>query len=62
MSLTPGAWSRLPRPVAYLLTVAALAVLYFVAARVGLRFASIGQSVSLVWPPTGLALAALVAL
>ena len=62
MSLTPGAWSRLPRPVAYLLTVAALAALYFVAARVGLRFASIGQSVSLVWPPTGLALAALVAL
>jgi PAS domain S-box-containing protein len=62
MSLTPRAWTRLPRPVAYLLTVAALAGLYFVAARVGLRFASIGQSVSLVWPPTGLALAALVAL
>jgi PAS domain S-box-containing protein len=62
MSLSTRAWTRLPRPVAYLLTVAALAGLYFVAARLGLRFASIGQSVSLVWPPTGLALAALVAL
>ncbi len=28
-------------------------------ARVGLRFASIGHSVSLVWPPTGIALGAL---
>jgi PAS domain S-box-containing protein len=62
MSLLPRAWTRLPGPVAYLLTVALLAGLYFVAARVGLRYASIGQSVSLVWPPTGLALAALVAL
>ena len=62
MSLLPRAWTRLPRPVAYLLTVALLAGLYFVAARVGLRYASIGHSVSLVWPPTGLALAALVAL
>ncbi|MFL5496826.1 MAG: MASE1 domain-containing protein [Gemmatimonadales bacterium] len=62
MSLLPRAWTRLPRPVAYLLTVTLLAGLYFVAARVGLRYASIGQSVSLVWPPTGLALAALVAL
>jgi PAS domain S-box-containing protein len=44
------------------LAVAALAGLYYAAARFGLRYASIGQSVSLVWPPTGLALAALVAL
>ncbi len=28
-------------------------------ARVGLRYASIGHSVSLVWPPTGIAIAAL---
>ncbi len=62
MRLLARAWTRLPRPATYLLTVAALAGLYFAAARVGLRYASIGQSVSLVWPPTGLALAALVAL
>jgi PAS domain S-box-containing protein len=62
MSRLPRAWTRLPRPLAYLLTVALLAGLYFVAARLGLRYASVGQSVSLVWPPTGLALAALVAL
>jgi PAS domain S-box-containing protein len=33
-----------------------------VAARLGLRYASIGRSVSLVWPPTGIALAALTGL
>ena len=49
----------LPRPVAWLLKVAALAVVYYAAARLGLRYASIGRSISLVWPPTGLALAAL---
>ena len=32
------------------------------AARLGLRYASIGQSISLVWPPTGIAIAALVIL
>ena len=41
---------------------AALATVYFAAARLGLRFASMGQSISLVWPPTGLALAALIVL
>lgn len=40
----------------------ALAVVYFAAARLGLGFASIGESISLVWPPTGIALAALVVL
>ena len=33
--------------------------MYYGVARLGLRYASIGESVSLVWPPTGLALAAL---
>jgi PAS domain S-box-containing protein len=47
---------------AYLLRVAALAAVYYVAARIGLSYASIGHSVSLVWPPTGVALAALIAL
>ncbi len=32
---------------------------YFVIARLGLRFATIGESISPVWPPTGFAIAAL---
>jgi PAS domain S-box-containing protein len=54
--------SRKPGPAAYAVEVAALAVVYYGAARLGLRYATIGQSISLVWPPTGLALAALVVL
>jgi PAS domain S-box-containing protein len=46
---------------AYLLRVAALAAVYYAAARIGLSYASIGHSISLVWPPTGVALAALAA-
>ena len=42
--------------------IVALAVVYYLAARLGLRYASIGHSISLVWPPTGIALAALVVL
>jgi integral membrane sensor domain MASE1 len=40
-------------------TAAALAVtsVYFIVAYVGLRYASIGVSVSPVWPPTGFAIA-----
>ncbi|HEX6615281.1 MAG TPA: MASE1 domain-containing protein [Gemmatimonadales bacterium] len=56
----PATPAPLPRPVGWLLEVAALAALYYAAARLGLRYASIGQSISLVWPPTGLAIAALV--
>ena len=56
----PSAPAPLPRPVGWLLEVAALAALYYAAARLGLRYASIGQSISLIWPPTGLAIAALV--
>ncbi len=37
-----------------------LALVYFGAARVGLSFATVGKSVTLVWPPSGIALAALV--
>ena len=43
----------------YVLRVIGLAAVYYIAARLGLRYASIGDSISLVWPPTGLALAAL---
>src|SRR2546430_2813849 len=40
----------------------ALAAAYFVVAKIGLRYATIGPSISPVWPPTGLAVAALVLL
>jgi PAS domain S-box-containing protein len=46
----------------YAVEVALLAVLYWGAAWVGLRYVTIGHSVSLVWPPAGLAFAALVLL
>jgi signal transduction histidine kinase/integral membrane sensor domain MASE1/CheY-like chemotaxis protein len=39
-----------------------LAAVYYAAARFGLQYASIGRSISLVWPPTGIAIAALAAL
>jgi PAS domain S-box-containing protein len=48
-----------PAPLIYLATLAVLAIVYYGAARLGLRFVSIGESVSLVWPPTGIAFAAL---
>jgi PAS domain S-box-containing protein len=58
---TRSSASRPPsRPAAWLLQVAGLAAVYYLAARFGLRYASIGHSISLVWPPTGIALAALV--
>jgi signal transduction histidine kinase/integral membrane sensor domain MASE1/CheY-like chemotaxis protein len=56
------AWKGLPGPVRTVITGLALAAGYYAAARFGLRFASIGRSISLVWPPTGIALAALTAL
>ena len=59
MPALPTASVHLPRPARWLLRVAGLALVYYAAARLGLRYASIGQSISLVWPPTGLALAAL---
>jgi PAS domain S-box-containing protein len=51
--------SHIRPALSYLAAVAGLAAVYFFMARVGLRFASIGHSVSLVWPPTGIALGAL---
>src|SRR5688500_7296411 len=46
-------------PSIYLITLAFLAIVYYGAARLGLQYASVGQSISLVWPPTGIAFAAL---
>ena len=52
----------LPRTARWLLGVIGLALVYYAVARLGLRYASVGQSISLIWPPTGLAIAALVIL
>jgi PAS domain S-box-containing protein len=43
----------------YLGGVILLAAVYYAAARLGLAYASIGQTVSLIWPPTGIAFATL---
>jgi PAS domain S-box-containing protein len=45
--------------VSYLMRSLALGTVYSAAALLGLHYASIGQSVSLVWPPSGIAIAAL---
>lgn len=49
----------LPRPLLYVVTLVVLATVYYATARLGLHYASIGQSISLIWPPTGIAFAAL---
>jgi PAS domain S-box-containing protein len=51
--------ATLPPALRYPLGVALLAAVYYAAARLGLQYASIGQSISLIWPPTGIAFAAL---
>ena len=58
---SPDVW-RPRRRLAYLVRLALLSGAYYLAARLGLRYASIGESISLVWPPTGIAFAALVLL
>jgi signal transduction histidine kinase/ActR/RegA family two-component response regulator len=45
-----------------ILTFTALCIGYIVAAKVGLSFASVNPSVSAIWPPTGIALAAFLTL
>jgi len=45
--------------VKYLAQVAALAAVYFVVARYSLSFGSLEGNISAVWPPTGIAIAAL---
>src|SRR6476659_3584833 len=62
MPVGPSANGKRPSTASYAFEVVALAAVYYAAARLGLRYASIGQSISLVWPPTGLALAALIVL
>jgi len=62
MPIAPRANGRFPTTASYAFEIVALAAVYYAAARLGLRYASIGQSISLVWPPTGLAIAALILL
>jgi PAS domain S-box-containing protein len=50
------------RPLPYLASVIALAAAYFGAAKLGLSLASVAEQVTVVWPPTGIALAALLLL
>lgn len=54
---TPGGFA--PRSI--LVPSACLAALYFLGAKVGLAYAVVGGAVSLVWPPSGIALVALLA-
>jgi diguanylate cyclase (GGDEF)-like protein/PAS domain S-box-containing protein len=51
-----------PRPTPTLANVAALAAVYFVAGKIGLALAFLNASATPVWPPTGIALAALIVL
>src|SRR2546421_7379933 len=50
------------RPAADVLINAALLLAYFAAAKVGLSLAVVNQSATAVWPPTGIALAAVLLL
>ena len=53
-----GTWRERSRSTAaYAVRLLVLAAIYYAAARLGLRYASIGESVSLIWPPTGIAFA-----
>ena len=54
----PRSWSKVERA-AY---VAGLAAIYYLAARLGLRLAFVNASATPVWPPTGIALAAMLLL
>jgi signal transduction histidine kinase/integral membrane sensor domain MASE1/CheY-like chemotaxis protein len=55
LSGSPAGWSRVA-------VVAAVALVYFAAARFGLGFAVVAEQVTAVWPPSGIALAALLVL
>src|SRR5881394_359570 len=48
-----------PLPLTWPVRAALLFAAYFVIAKLGLRFATIGESISPVWPPTGFAIASL---
>ena len=51
-----------PRRAAHVATLAAALTLYFLAGKLGLHFAFVHASASPVWPPTGIAFAAVLLL
>src|ERR1700719_5317326 len=51
-----------PRKFPTLLTIGALALIYFIAGKLSLQLAFLNASASPVWPPAGIALAALIGL
>ena len=53
---------RMNQSIRRVLLLFGLAAVYFVAAKLGLRFAYINSSVTTVWPPAGIALAGFVLL
>jgi signal transduction histidine kinase/CheY-like chemotaxis protein len=57
--MPPAAASQRPSAAPDLVQLVGLALVYFLAGRIGLSFADIHSSASAVWPPTGIALAAL---
>src|SRR5438034_5780485 len=57
-----GTWAMQSRPFSGLPVIGILAIIYFVAGKLGLMLASLHASASPVWPPAGIALAALLLL
>jgi TolB-like protein/integral membrane sensor domain MASE1/class 3 adenylate cyclase/Tfp pilus assembly protein PilF len=57
-----GTWAMRSRPSSGLPVIGILAIIYFVAGKLGLMLASLHASASPVWPPAGIALAALLLL
>src|ERR1700720_260010 len=57
-----GSWAMQPGRFSGLPLIGILAVIYFIAGKLGLMLASLHASASPVWPPAGIALAALLVL
>src|SRR5215510_4985464 len=57
-----GSWAVQSRRFSGLLLIGGLAVIYLIAGKLGLMLASLHASASPVWPPAGIALAALLLL
>src|SRR6266513_1228992 len=57
-----GTWAMQSRRFSGLLVIGILAIIYFIAGKLGLMLASLHASASPVWPPAGIALAALLLL
>src|SRR6185369_16867371 len=61
-SHAPAAGPSLPRSAADIAVHLGLAAAYFIAAKLGLKLAVVHASATAVWPPTGIAIAALILL